>query len=537
MTSRAAYPLLLLCFTYAVYVLTNYGGIRSPDSEVVFRVAEAMVDNHDVVVRRDLEASPQWDVAQGKDGRLYSVYPPLESMIQAAFLPLARTLAAGLHEAPVSHYVGMDLRQMLRNRRVADIRPHAVRYVMSFFDVLISTLGVLVLYFILLRLTKSHLTSWFVSLLYAFGTIAWSYAGSFFSEPTAILFVLCSYYLLMRPAGARGVMNCLLSGLLLGLAVSSHPTAILFAPFFLLQAMHFDNGPVPRSQRAWSAGAWTIGLLIVLPALGWYNHARFGDWLESGRSLSKYNKTVLVLSGEFWRNLEGVLIGAGKGVLVFCPLLIMSALVWRRFHKAHPWTLTLLIGMVAVRILFNAAYHDWNAGFCLGPRYQLMVMPFALIPLAWWLKEQWDRRSWKSWAVVSAAACAAIMEQWYFVTGEIFSFYHLIRFYYSQRRIDVFTGDRLYLDWSFSPFGQLLTYHRGPFLLKDVPLSNTGLWMAGCLVWVLLTTAWVFYVRKQMELIPTPEEAAPRVHDVKARSQRRWGRKREHEKGGQSKRS
>ena len=34
--------LLVLCVSATVFGLTNYGGIRAPDSEVVFRVAESL---------------------------------------------------------------------------------------------------------------------------------------------------------------------------------------------------------------------------------------------------------------------------------------------------------------------------------------------------------------------------------------------------------------------------------------------------------------------------------------------------------------
>lgn len=496
MTSKFLHPWWVFLITTGIGTLTNHGGIRSPDTEVVLRVAEAMVDSQSFVPR-DLEAWHKFGVAPGADGRYYSIYPPVESFWMAAWLPVVRAVARGLGDAPVSHYYGTDLQFVLLGEPVPDLTPHRVRYVFSILDVLLAALAVTIFYGIVLRLTSSHEVSFFVSLVYAFGTTMWSYAGSGFSESLAMVLILGSYHLLDERAVTHTMTRMFVSSVCLGLAVGTHVTAILFVPFFLVRAL-------PASKKWPAAGVWMLGLALVMVLLGWYNAGRFGDWFESGRNLSSENKVawVFVLEEKFWHNLYGVLFGASKGVFVFFPLGVLALIVWPGFHRAQPKLSKWLILLLVVRVVFNAAYADWHGGYSVGPRYLVMILPFALMPLAWWLARAWEARRVNSWMVAGAAAGAACIEQWYFVAGDMFSFYHLINFHNLQKGINVFLNDRIYLDWALSPLGHLLQFQRGPFLLRDVPLSNTGLWITGSVVIAGLTGAWLMYVRRRIASLP-----------------------------------
>jgi hypothetical protein len=71
-----------------------------------------------------------------------------------------------------------------------------------------------------------------------------------------------------------------------------------------------------------------------------------------------------------------------------------------------------------------------------------------------------------------------VSEQIEFVIGEPFTFYRRIQRLYLARGINVFVDYRLYVDWAFSPVAHLLKGPRGPWLLRNIPLSNGELWVA-----------------------------------------------------------
>lgn len=539
----------LICL--GAYSLTNYGGVRSPDSEVVFRVAESLADGRGFAPK-DLESWPGFGVSRGTGGNLYSVYPPMESLVFAPAVKLGRWINQSHwyegRRIPLSHYVGSGLNNVIFGIPEQDLRPHALRYAVSWLDVLVSALVAAAFYGVLLLLTGSGSASLVVALFYALGTLAWPYAGSFFSEPLALLFVLISFYgmLVLKPAGSPdpspakaqrpGTRWAVASGVALGLAAATHPTAILFAPFFAgylawpgwmgrpgspdqmrspgspgepgSPGSTGSTGSTGRSRGgaalagcAWCPVIrWLLGLGVVLLALGVFNHARFGSFLESGRGLSAANKAEFVspLSAIYWHNLYSVLLAPGKGLLLFCPAVVLGLVAWRRFHRAAPALSVTLASAIVVRLLFNASYRDWHAGFSLGPRYMLLVIPLLLVPVAFWLRDAIGRRAWKAAAGAVAVMCLCVVQQLYFALGEIFSYYHLQSFSNIRRGIETVQSQRIYQEWSLSPLIHLHEFRRGPFLLQSLGISNLALWLtAGAILIAAICVAGLVALRRR----------------------------------------
>ena len=67
-TTRMFLPIssvLIFCIGAFLYALMNYGGIRAPDSEIVFRVGESLESNLTFEVANDLESWKGFGVASG----------------------------------------------------------------------------------------------------------------------------------------------------------------------------------------------------------------------------------------------------------------------------------------------------------------------------------------------------------------------------------------------------------------------------------------------------------------------------------------
>ena len=505
---KPTFALFLICF--GIYAITNYGGVRAPDSEVVFRVAESLADNQ-TFTPRDLERWPGFGVSPGIDGRLYSVYPPMESFVLVPVIKLAQWInKSGWYEhvpVPLSLYPGNGLKSFIGKATETHWEPHALRYIASWFDVLVSVLGVMVLYAILLRMTGSRNASFVTALIYACGTMAWSYAGSFFSEPLALLFVLMSFQALVAQdadfSEPRSPLLSLLAGISLGLACSTHLTAVLFFPFFAAYAFLIWRIRSPAAGTLRAVFLFAAGCAIVLLLLGYFNYIRFGNFFEFGRSMSTSNKVSFFypFSRQFWHNLFGVLAGCGKGLLFFCPAVIVAGCMWRPFHKKHPALSFILIALLAGRIMFVACYEDWHAGYCLGPRYLLMAIPFWIIPAAFWIQEKMDKQNWGALAASLGLLTACIVQQAYFALGEIFSFYHILKFTYRRDGVGLlFVNDRIYLnDWTFTPLLHLHQYKRGPFLLQSIGLSNFNLWLISGGLCIAVAAVYLYRLKLQYQ--------------------------------------
>jgi hypothetical protein len=485
---RPAWILFAVCLV--VYTLTAYGGIRSTDSEIVFRTAQAMLDEGSLAVSEGV----LWEgfgLAPGIDGRYYSIFGPTQSLMMVPFIKAAEAVNASSwiqrFSVPIhpSHQVGQGLFYYVGSVKPVDLHPHALRAAVSVFNVLVSALTVLVFWLLLVTLGYSSRTSTLTAVLLAFGSLLWPYSGTFFSEPLATLFTVLSLFFLLQEGRGnndsipRGLWT-ILGGLILGLASTVHITAILFLPFFILLTDSKNRHTRPEMRKVLVGGAlFTLGFLLPMILLGYYNFIRFGNILETGRSVDMalagnlfYGRFTLSLLG-----LYGLVAGGAKGLLVTSPSTILGVFSWRQFVRRHGYLSHVLLAMVVFRIFFIALRTDWHGGYCLGPRYLVMIIPFILIAVASWLEG--PTGSSLSGPTLALIATACVSVQLHFVLGEIFTFYYLIKWTYAPDGIAALKVLYPYLTWEFSPLTALPADYRGPWLLEIIPLSNRAIWMLG----------------------------------------------------------
>jgi hypothetical protein len=213
---------------------------------------------------------------------------------------------------------------------------------------------------------------------------------------------------------------------------------------------------------------------MVLAALGYFNYTRFGNVLQLG-----YTSNPNVSYGAFvapWQGLMGLLLSSGKGLLWYCPVVMVGLILWRSFHTRFPALSITLLSAVMFRVCFIASRSDWHAGFSLGPRYLVLIVPLLILPagetVAAWLRKEHISKLW----LFSLLTLVFISEQLYFSVGEIFSFFHTIKWAYTLNGVDPFFHDIIYLDLHASPLLSLLELKRGPFLLRSLSMSNYALW-------------------------------------------------------------
>ncbi len=513
--AAALFFLCLFC-----YVLTAYGGIRSPDGENVFWVAESLATRGSFAVRAQFASWENFMLARGRDGRLYSCFAPAQSVLLAPLVKLAaRMNRTGWYEGrplPVSFVNAVALKAFVYGTPVGDRLPHALRFLVSFVTAVLTALLMVVFFFFLRRITASSGAAFVVSVLLALATPYWSYSATMFKEPLTVLWVLLAFYCLAandqrfsadRPADWRTVT----AGLCAGLAVTAHITALLFVPFLLVYALYpygtVVSGPGLTPRRIWQGGRaaalFIAGFLVSAGMFGYYNYFRFGHILETGRNGKVALSVKYAVWAAPWEGIWGLLVSPGKGLFWFSPLVLAGLLCWRRLHREHRFLSILLAVMIVFRLVIIAARSDWHGGFCLGPRHLLPVLPFLLIPLGYYLArprrgQTGIRRLRRPGFLLFGWAC--ISQQVYFCLGEPISFYYIWKHYFLARGISIIADSRFYLQGEVTPLLHLLEGKRGPFLFQHLPVSNYTLWAIGTvLAGVLMVTAWYYGLGRQCE--------------------------------------
>jgi hypothetical protein len=486
--------IILFLFSVVVYEVTTYGGIRSPDSEVVFRTAEALATENHFAVAGDIEQWRGFGLPRGIDGKQYSVFGPGQAIAAAPFVWLGQKLldADWLHprgaNVPISHAVDNGLHYALNHRAVADPQPHALRWVASQLNILITAMTVVVFWKLALLMAGNWRAALVATLAFGFATMAWAYAGTFLSEPLATLLTLSSFYLLVQrdptfgPSGGSRA-GSVAAGALLGSAVATHITAILFVPFFLAYAIQPHLTRQRPADGVAPAALFALGLVVLLALLAYYNQIRFGNPLETGRgagpNAARFAYGVFVNPAQ---GLYGLLMSTNKSIFLYNPIILLGIVAWRHLHRRHRLLSLILTALLVVRLGFLATRSDWHGGFSLGPRFLVMVLPFLCLPLALAAARWFEEGRRIPLSAAAAALWLAICQQYYFSLGEVFSLYHRRRWLAEQEGSNIFSNNQIYFEWANNPLTTLLDLDRGPFLLRDLEMTNGALFVVGCVI-------------------------------------------------------
>ncbi|MBN1937324.1 MAG: hypothetical protein JW934_21885 [Anaerolineae bacterium] len=255
-------------------------------------------------------------------------------------------------------------------------------------NIVITALTGGVLYLLLQTMAFPSVVAVAASLLFGLATISWPYTRTFFREPlTALLLLVAAWGLeCWRRKHSLWFLVLTLGGLTL--ALLTKVTSALAWPVFALILL-FEAG-LSRPARLWRLTLLTavvlIGGLIVLVV---YAQRQPSEAAQS--LLSFWCRFDLI---ETSRRLFGLTLGAGRGLFIFSPLLLLAlpglVLMWRRRRSQA----ALVAGLLGSFLVGYSRYSDWHAGLSWGSRFLLPIVPLLLVPVAEWLGWVGASRRW-----------------------------------------------------------------------------------------------------------------------------------------------
>jgi hypothetical protein len=359
-------------------------GSREPpwgDAKVMFAVAEAIVE------RGEIDIEHLWPPMshRGADGRVYSQYAPLPSLVH---LPGALVLEA----------VGPRWQRLL-TPLCAQLGPSACAALAC------------ALFFVLCRHCRASVRAAIMgAAVLGLCTMLAVYARRPFSEALQVACFVGFLLALLRFDAAATPGRALVLGIAAGLLLDVklvYALGVAFAFAVLLVRRRAD-------LRAWAFVAAGIALPIAL--LLHYNHARWGSPWETG-----YDDTLELADESIFWGVFGLLLSPGKSVLLYNPPLLLAPVAVARLLRERG-ALLLLVGAATLPVmLFYGRFLNWGGGWCWGPRYWAFAVPALLLPIILWI----DRA--RARAPRIAFGSLALLGALVSVLGNAFYWDHFIR--------------------------------------------------------------------------------------------------------------
>lgn len=374
MNSPRYLAIALFLFLLAIYLLTYTPRINASDGLAMFATAES-------IIRRgalDIEQIRWLGLQQGTyglDGLLYSR--------KGIGVPIGLLPLTGLgFLVPQFGLVSTSL----------------------LFNALVTALTAVLLLAYLQRLGVQWRTGLLVSLTFGLATLAWPYAKSLFSDPFSGLMLLSAAYCLTvyRPTdqSATGLRWPFLAGLCLAWNVAARYAEAVFIPVFSLWLLYKirpgvedETFRVKRSPGTPLKGwmpiilkpivAFCLPLLVVGSLLLIFNVSRYGNPLNTGYLPNE------TFSGSLWQGVSGQLISPGRGLLVYCPVLILSFVGVVGLWRSRQTETLVATSIILIHLLLYGKWFMWHGGYAWGPRFLIPTLPFWAIFLAPIIEPLW----------------------------------------------------------------------------------------------------------------------------------------------------
>jgi len=252
----------------------------------------------------------------------------------------------------------------------------------------------------LARFAPEPATRRLVLVAYALGSMAFTYSVQFYAHQLSAVCIAAAWILGDEVAiRARGLRTMILVGFLAGLAPAvDYQTAFAGLPLLAYLGVRMRAWQRAELVRAFAYAALAAAVPIAL--LLYYHQACFGSPFKTG-----YNFAVTYaadhthgLLGMTYPKLDAIIgttIAPGNGLLVLCPWLLLAlpggVYLWRRGERALVITVAVL---ALVFLYFVTSLTAWHAGWEVGPRYIVALLPF-LLPLVAATFAAWrDRPLW-----------------------------------------------------------------------------------------------------------------------------------------------
>lgn len=285
-------------------------------------------------------------------------------------------------------------------------------YVVTFFVMsLPSALLGYILYQVLGRFTQDQLFRTLIVILYGLGTVAFPYAQTLNGRQISAVMTIVSFYILLRVReGGLSSRYLWWVGLLMGyVVITDYPSVFILGALFLYAVSFLRD--------------WRRVLPIILAGIppvalmAFYNHSIFETPLPVGYKYSElyhdlHSQGLISITYPKLEALFGLTFGSFRGMFFLSPALLLAVpgfIYWYRrgTYRAEWWV---CLWSVVSAFLFYSSSAMWWGGFAVGPAYLAGVIPYIVLPIAFFLDRQ-NKSLWV-WVLTVGLIAVSILLVW-----------------------------------------------------------------------------------------------------------------------------
>ena len=334
---------LLLCLAY---LLTAKGFIEISDTHYSELTAGSLLKNLSFSINEYTGGY----CLEGVGGRYYAKYGVGLAFILVPFVAAARIIA---HMSAFPLGTATDL-------------------LVSFYNILFGAgLGVAFFYMLSRFFNVPLKISVAMALILGLATMQWRYSIWTFSETTQSFFLLLSIYMVLK----NTKKSMAAASLSYAALILIRPGSLIYIPLFLIYIWARNKDAV--KDAAIRAGLFLSFISAALCFNLFLNYLRFNNIFEFGYGAEA---GMFYLSG-IKKNIPKLLYYLDKGIFVYNPVLILSAVGYFKFFKDHQREALFFISIIVLNLAATSTWHMWYGGWCWGPRFLVPVIALWLVPL------------------------------------------------------------------------------------------------------------------------------------------------------------
>jgi hypothetical protein len=269
---------------------------------------------------------------------------------------------------------------------------------------IIGAFEVLIFFVFAVRLSYGRRVAFALTSIFAFATMCWPDEQSV-NEHTVVAFsLLVGWYAAFRYRDQHAPpWYLLLAGVGIGGAFITRyqdaAVALAGLGVYLLLPRAEPTALLGRARDCVLVG---IGLLPFALLILWYNWVRFGSITATGHHESTFGYAI-------WLGASGLLFSPGKGLIWYCPTVVLLLFAGRPFFRRYGALLTGFAVMSVLIFTLYGAVTFWHGDPTWGPRYVYPIVPFLTLPLGM-LLPAFRRLSWTS-AITGLVIAVSLLVQ------------------------------------------------------------------------------------------------------------------------------